>query len=319
MRVLWLIQSYEVHAFDLLAEALSFFVEIELATLDSNDQDNLKLTFSNFDFGKYDIVMTTLRTKKEMRQWRVMATIPNLVIFEYDACQNYMKNSKYSGHFSRYYKQLGGPRIIVSGAEVAKKLRAEGFDAHFLPKGYDSRIIDNQETLRDIPLAFVGRLNRPVYAQRKAMINFCQQEYGLQILETQSSKDYATLLSRIKIFLSADIGLGEYMAKNFEAMAAGCLLFTYSQGDTENEALGFKDMHNVVLYHDKADLDKKMALLRENDLLVKKIALEGSILARNVFAYDKMGDRLAKILQEPLMMRVIQKNWLHKLLRKFHV
>lgn len=313
MRVLWLIQSYEVHAFDLLADALRGHAEVDLVRLDAAEQDDLARVFERFDFARYDRVMTTLRTKKEMRQWRVLRAVPNLVVFEYDACQNYLAGGKYAGRFSRHYRRLGGPRLIVSGAEVARRLAAEGFDAHFMPKGYDSRSIYPRPVERDIFLGFIGRLDAKVYQGRKAFIERQVAAHGLQVLRTAPGEDYAQALSRIQIFVSADIGLGEYMAKNFEAMAAGCLLMTYDQGEIENRAIGLVDMKNVVLFSDDREFEAKLAQLAADPRLVSRIAEAGAVFARTHFAYDRMGACLAECLLQPLVPRSAHLSWRDRL------
>lgn len=314
MRVLWLIQSYEVHAFDLLAEALRAYAEVDLVRLDAAEQDDLKRVFKRFDFSSYDRVMTTLRTKKEMRQWRVLRSVPNLVIFEYDACQNYLAGGKYEGRFSLHYRRLGGPRLIVSGMSVAERLAAEGFDVRFMPKGYDSHSIYYPRSVeRNIFLGFLGRLDGGVYKGRKEFIGRQVAAHGLKVLRTAPGKEYADALSRVRIFVSADIGLGEYMAKNFEAMAAGCLLMTYSQGEAENRAAGLVDMHNVVLFSDEREFEEKLALLKADPLLVSRIAESGAAFARENFAYDRMGERLAGCLQQPLVPRSAHLRWRDRL------
>ncbi|MGC9518891.1 MAG: glycosyltransferase [Desulfuromonadaceae bacterium] len=301
MRLLWLTQSYEVHAFDLLADSLRKHMEVDFLPLNAEEQKNLRKIFSRIDFLKYDRIMTTLRTKKEMRQWKTMKGIPNHVIFEYDACQNYMPSSKYKGKFSLYYERLDSPTIIVSGATVAKRLKDEGFESYFLPKGYDPRVIQDKKLNRDIRTGFIGSLGNDVYSQRREMIKSCQDRFSLELFKTHSLAEYAEKLNRIKFFISADIGLGEYMAKNFEAMGAGCILFTYNQGEYENKALGFVDMKNVVLYKTLDELDMKFNILLNDDDLSNKIAESGKMLARENFAYDKMGLRLANILKNPIL------------------
>lgn len=317
MRVLWLIQSYEVHAFDLLAEALREHAEVDLVRLDASEQDDLARVLKRFDLARYDRVMTTLRTKKEMRQWRALRSVPNLVVFEYDACQNYLVGGKYEGRFSRHYRSLGGPRLIVSGAEVARRLAAEGFDAHFMPKGYDSRSVYPRLVERDIFLGFIGRLDAKVYQGRKAFIERQVAAHGLQVLRTKPGEDYARALSRIRIFVSADIGLGEYMAKNFEAMAAGCLLMTFDQGEIEDRATGLVDMQNVVLFRDEYEFKEKLSQLEADQQLVSRIAESGAVFAREHFAYDRMGDRLADCLRQPLASRSAQLGWRDRLLGWF--
>jgi glycosyltransferase involved in cell wall biosynthesis len=317
MRVLWLIQSYEVHAFDLLAAALCEHVEVDLVRLDADEQNDLARVIESFDLARYDRVMVTLRTKKEMRQWSVLRSVPNLVVFEYDACQNYLAGGKYEGRFSRHYRRLGGPRLIVSGADVCRRLVAEGFDAHFMPKGFDPRSIYPRAAERDIFLGFIGRLNAKVYQGRKAFIERQVAAHGLQVLRTAPGDDYARTLSRIQIFVSADIGLGEYMAKNFEAMAAGCLLMTYDLGEIENCAIGLVDMQNVVLFRDEREFEEKLSQLVADEQLLSRVAESGAAFAREHFAYDRMGARLADCLRQPLIPRCAQLGWRDRLLGWF--
>lgn len=306
MKVLWLIQSYEIHSFDLLAKAIAEHMTVDLVPLSKDEQNDLATTLRKFNFNNYDRVMTTLRSKKEMRQWQALRHVHNHVIFEYDSCQNYIPGAKYEGQFSRYYRRLGGPRLVVSGFGVTERLRSEGFDAHFLPKGYDSRLIRNEHGERDILIGFIGKLDASVYAGRRAVIERAVNQFGLKVITTSPGTAYAKTLNRLRIFLSADIGLGEYMAKNFEAMGAGCTLVAYSQGDAEDRALGLIDMHNVMLYRNIEELSAKLPILLADRNMCERIAATGEKLARASFAYDTLGDRLARILQEPLLPKQIK-------------
>lgn len=309
MNVLWLTQSYEVHAFDRLAEALGEFASVTLSPLDASQQADLSETLASFDFEKYDRIMTTLRTKKEMKQWKVMRQIPRLIIFEYDACQNYIPHSKYCGRFSTYFRRLGKPRIIVSGATVANKFRREGFDVHFLPKGYDASVIHDVGVERDIPLGFIGKVHSDVYRQRGELLEELSRRHELQLLRTAPGLDYAQTLARIEIFVSADVGLGEYMAKNFEAMGAGCLLMAYDHGLEETNALGFEDMKNVVLYKDASEFASKLEILRARPETIRSIARNGQLLAESRFAFQRMGERVYDILAQPLLPRNDRLSW----------
>lgn len=309
MKILWLTQSYEVHAFDRLAESLQAYADVTLAPLGSAEQADLANTLGKYDLAGYDRIMTTLRTKKEMKQWKVMRDVPKLIIFEYDACQNYIPHSKYRGRFSTYFRRIGSPRIIVSGATVARKFREEGFDVYFMPKGYDASLISAAEGTRDIPLGFIGKVHSDVYRERGALLEVLKERHGLQLLRTAAGGDYAQMLSRIEIFVSADIGLGEYMAKNFEAMGAGCMLMTYDLGAEETDALGFRDMHNVVLFKDAGEFAQKLELLRCHPEKIKIIAQNGQALAASHFAFQQMGKRLFDIVSQSLPPRIDRLTW----------
>ncbi|PWQ88553.1 glycosyltransferase, partial [Enterococcus faecium] len=84
-----------------------------------------------------------LRFKQEIRQVAFIRTVPNLVILEHDAYQSYIP-CKYTGKFSAHYRQLPWARVISSGYMVSERLRQEGFDAVFVPKGYDEQLLADQ-------------------------------------------------------------------------------------------------------------------------------------------------------------------------------
>lgn len=320
LRLLWLTQYNEPHAFEVMAESLRQFMDVDIRKLEAEEQANLKKYFrEKVDLNHYDRVMTILRAKKEMQQSRFMATIPGHIVLEYDACQNYMPNSKYRGKFSRHFKKLNGSRLIVSGYNVCEKLKSEGFEAYFLPKGYDDTVIDNFGLVRDIELGFIGKLSDkdPVYRPRKTMLDAIAASSGLQLLRTAQGEDYANTLNRIKIFVSADVGIGEYMAKNFEAMGAGCLLMTYSQGETENTALGFKDRENVVLYNNHEDFCIALDWLRANPDKIESIARQGYLLAREKFSYSRQAEKIFEYIA-PAVNKIkkpsVFKTWISQIL-----
>jgi glycosyltransferase involved in cell wall biosynthesis len=292
-------QSYEVHAFDVLFEGLRSSFDLDVVKLSSKQQDDLADSLKDVDFLSYDRVVTILRTKKEMKQWRFMRAIPNHIVFEYDACQNYIKSSKYYRRFTKYYSLIGSPTLIVSGMGVRNKLSAEGFSCFFSPKGYDDSLLRNLDDKRDIELAFIGKLDAGPYKERKKILSDLANTFNVELLRTGPGEDYLKTLNRIKIFVSVDAGLGEYMAKNFEAMACGCVLMTYSQGEVENEALGFRDMENVVLFNDLNEFSRKLSLLKNDQELMGEISRNGEALARMNFSYSALAKEISPLIERP--------------------
>ena len=220
-----------------------------------------------------------LRFKKEIRQIGFIRTIPNLVILEHDACQNYYPDSKYFGKFSRHYSDLPWTRVLISGFQISQQLEAEGHDSHFIPKPYDQKLLTNLQLNRDIEFGFIGTLNNDLYAKRNQLLNAIGTQIDLKVLTTLPGQDYLNALNRIQCFVSADSGFGEYMTKNFEAMACGCILITYNQGDAENSMLGFIDMENVVSYNSVEELLNKLDILQRQSGLAQSIASKGQQLA----------------------------------------
>ena len=94
--------------------------------------------------------------------------------------------------------------------------------------------------------------------------------------------------------------MGEYMIKNFEAMACGCVLLAFDQGEAENRALGFVDMHNIVFYRDIPELQKKLQQLRNDPQLAADIALRGRDLAVSQYSFGRIGQRIVEELQPAL-------------------
>lgn len=312
LRVLLLVQKEQRIILDRLYEGIAAHTDCDLRWLDDDEQADLRGYFrSQVDATRYERIVFFLRFKKELRQVAFIRTVPNLVILEHDAWQNYFP-CKYQGKFSAHYRRLPAVRVLSSGFRVAERLRAEGTDAVFVPKGYDQALLRNLGRGRDIELGFVGSLKSGIYSQRKDMLEAIAREEPLQIVRTQSGEDYLARLNRIRFFVSADVGMGEYMIKNFEAMACGCVLLAYDQGEAENRALGFVDMENVVLYRTVAELRGKLAQLRASPELASGIAASGQALVERNYSFQRIGGLVADALR-PALRPAAAPGWLERL------
>ena len=311
MNVLFLVQAEQRAILDRLYDGIAEACDsCDTRWLTSEQQANLRRYFrDHVDLSRYDRVLCFLRFKKEMRQWRFLRTLPNLVILEHDAYQNYIP-CKYTGKFSAHYRRMPWVRIISSGAQVARRLADEGFDACFVPKGYDQALLSYQHRERDIELAFVGSTKSSAYSGRKALLDELGAVENLLVTKTKSGQEYCEVLNRIRFFVSADVGMGEYMIKNFEAMACGCVLLAYDQGEAENAALGFRDMHNVVLYRSVPELREKLALLRASQGLTERISETGRRLAEQTYGFDQIGRKIAEAMVPPLRVPERRTGWL---------
>ncbi len=308
-KVLFLVQKEQRVILDRLYEGVSENISTDIRWLSSKEQDDLKGYFrKNISLENYDRVIFFLRFKKELRQVNFIRTIPNLVILEHDAYQNYIP-CKYTGKFSSYYKKLPWARVLSSGAVVTRRLQEEGVDAVFVPKGYDQELLRNLEQPRDIELGFIGSTKSIAYSQRREFLEKLSQKENLLATRTKSGDEYLQTLNRIRFFVSADIGMGEYMIKNFEAMACGCVLFAYDQGQEENEALGFIDMHNIVLYRTLEEFRSKLALLREDNDLADKIAVNGQALVESKYSFAQIGKQIVESLKARLREHHMPGQW----------
>jgi glycosyltransferase involved in cell wall biosynthesis len=300
MRVLLLVQKEQRVILDAFYDSIARHAgDCDVMRLDSQQQSNLKQTFKYIDTDQYDRIVFFLRFKKEIKQRRFIRTVPNLVILEHDAYQNYIAD-KYQGRFSEHYRALPWARILVSGYSLADRLRGEGFDAVFVPKGYDQTQLSNRRLARDIELGFLGSTDSQTYDGRRALLEKLGDAEKMLIQRTASGEEYVATLNRIRFFVSADVGLGEYMIKNFEAMACGCVLLAWDQGAPDNTALGFNDMENIVLYRNLEELRAKLHTLRSEAGLAERIAAAGQSLAEERYTWERLGAEVATAVQRPL-------------------
>ena len=319
MNVLFLVQAEQRAILDRLYDGIAQACDsCDIRWLSSDEQANLQRYFSeHVEVSRYDRILFFLRFKKEMRQWRFIRSLPNLVILEHDAYQNYIP-CKYTGKFSAHYRRMPWVRIISSGAQVSQRLRDEGFDACFVPKGYDQALLSYQGRERDIELAFVGSTKSVAYSGRKALLDELGQVENLLVTKTKSGEEYCDTLNRIRFFVSADVGMGEYMIKNFEAMACGCVLLAYDHGEVENSALGFVDMHNLVLYRNVPELREKLNLLRQDSQRASAIAEAGRQLAEQRYGFGAIGRQIVETMRPPLR-PARQPSWPQRQLRKIGI
>lgn len=291
-----------------LWEGLKQHAEVDIVQVHKETQSDLRQILSSVEIKKYDRVVLDLRFRYLSRQARLLKNISGLVIYEEDACQNFIPESKWNGLFLKFYLEIPNIRVIFTGYRTAQKFSGFGVDACFLPKGFDSHKLYCTNSIRDIELGFVGRTASNVYTNRRNFLDMATGLYGMQQLRAAPGIEYMNLLNRISTFLSADIGFGEYMAKNFEAMACGCLLFAFRQGEGEEEALGIVDGENAILYSDITDFARKLEFLREMPpSLQAEIAFKGMAHAVDKYEYRSLAGKLYEYLvnemREPVRSR----------------
>ncbi|QLF94153.1 glycosyltransferase family 1 protein [Pseudomonas sp. ABC1] len=300
--------------FSYVYESLGKQFDLDLVLLDKLKQKNLYKSIGHIDFSIYDRVLFDLNFKHICRQTRFLRRLSGVLIYEEDACQNYLGSSRWCGRFSRFYKALPHVRIVVTGHHVAERLSTEGFNVHFIPKGYDPRTIFPDGFGRDIELGFIGRIASSAYAERKKLLETLAAEDSLQLLRTLPGEPYRKMLSRIRYFISADIGFNEYMAKNFEAMACGCVLLAWRQG-REEAAIGLEDGRHLLLYSSLIELREQLARLRNDSELELRLATEGRRFVSENLSHEHLAKRLAGLLQEPWPVSTvpIRGGWLRSL------
>lgn len=316
MRVLVLTAAHRLPDLSSFYRALGEHLDLDIRRLDEDQQRKLGQTLAPIDFSAYSRVLLDLPFRKVHRHWRLLRKLPGLLIYEEDACQNYLRQSRWYGAFSRLYRRLHGARIVVTGAGIAQRLRDEGFDARWLAKGYDPEQVYFEAVERDIELGFVGRTASRVYAGRQALLAELAERDALQMLRTEPGATYRETLNRIRFFVSADVGLGEYMAKNFEAMACHCVLLAWRQ-DGEEDQLGLEHGRHLLLYSSLDELCEHLARLRGSPAWADEIATQGRIWAETRRSYVHMAESMGRLLAEagPATDAPLLPSWRQRLLR----
>ncbi len=308
MRVLVLTAEARVPDLSAVYQSLPRYLDIDLHVLGKAQQRQLRRYLAGLDLQSYQRILLDLPFKHMVAQATLLARLPGLLIYEEDACQNYLATSKWQGAFSRFYRQLPAARLVVTGASVAQRLRSEGFDALFMAKGYNPHLLFNEQQVRDIELGFIGRTASRDYAGRKALLDSLAALEPLQLLRTEPGAEYRHMLNRIRYFVSADVGLGEYMAKNFEAMACGCVLLAWRQG-SEEEAIGLQHDEHLLLYSSLDELREHLARLRREPQLAERLARAGQAFVASQLSHEQLAERLAAVLQEPWPSLPVASRW----------
>lgn len=253
---------------------------MDIEEMDQKDAAALRSVMARLRGGHdYHRVIFDANLRNIGREWRHLCGVERLVIFDNDLYHHYNARSSYRGLFVAMLKSFRPHRVIATGLYTVNGFRQAGLNVSYLPKSYDPALIQYREGPRDIEYGFIGRLKNKVYADRRLLLDELRGAVGLQTVRTEDGPSYCETLNRIRFFISADQGLNEYMAKNFEALAAGCVLCAARTIPEEAEYLGFSDMENVVLYDSAAELVSKLSYLRANPERVSQIAERGRRLA----------------------------------------
>jgi len=300
MKVLLVVMKEQRVILDgLYAAVAKRFEHCDIHRLDGNEQVDLATYFSkHIDLKDYDRVVIFLRLKKLKGQEKFLKTIDKLVFWECDAYQNYIPG-KYSGQYLKFYREMPWCRVVTSGYMVTDRLVADGIDARFGSKGFDHQLFRNLQKPRSTELGFIGSTNNSIYKERVKLLKKIGRFENLISSFVEPGEPYLNALNNIRFFVSPD-KFGEYMIKNFEAMACGCVLFTCNQGVGESLKIGFRDMENVVLFRDLEEFREKLDLLRRESAAADRIALAGQRFAEANYSFEQWAERVAEAIRLPL-------------------
>lgn len=284
---------------------------VEVIKLSDAQQSNLISVMDFREFSNYDRIVIDLKWGFIRKQGYFLAKIPNLIIHETDACSNFAPFLGHYREFEYFYHRLGPFRLICTSLTVSDLFRSQGLDVAFVPKSFDSNFIQHVGLDRDIEFGFIGTLKNRMYKYRNRMLRAFSKQIPLYIREIKNKEEYREMLNRINYFISADVGLNEYMTKNFEAMECGCILVAFRQGK-EEEALGLVDMENVVLYSTPEEAIEKIIYLQKNPLQAESLRIKGMNHVHCHFNVVKRDERLFRALEPDIRSHIDERPSLRK-------
>lgn len=311
MKVLLISRQDRVPRVDPLFKGLEGFCDLTLIEFSSSEIKGFTKHFQSLDISSYERIIVDIPIRRLCKHYKCLIGVKNLVFFEEDLCQEFIPCSKFYKKFSIFCKKIATCRVICTGYYVGRRAAAKGMDIRVVLKAYDESKLYKLSLERDIEIGFIGRINNKIYKLRRNLLTTLEKENYLTLIRTETSQEYLETLNRIKFFFSADLGFAEYMFKNFEAMACGCILVAYRQGHGEEEKLGLIDMENVILYSDAAEAKRKIAQVQQNLNLQKHIATAGQKLVEERHQLGMRAKPFYEALKEPIS--TYQPSWKDRL------
>lgn len=318
MKVLFVGRQNKTLSIDQILNRLSTLCELTIIKFSPEEYKNIKSNILNIDESHYDCILFNIPIRKYYNKQYIFQNFSKAVFLDYDTCRNFLPWDSYYQKYTNFFKKFPHFKLISTGYANTQRFKELGIDAYFISKGYDDKNLKNLNQLRDINLGFIGRIDDKLYKDRQKILIEIKNQFDLELLRTKNSQEYLETLNRIKIFVSADIGYNEYMAKNFEAMACGCLVLAKKQGNGEEEALGFKDMHNIVLYNNLNDAIEKIKHLNNNSKLIDIIAKNGQNHIETYFTHSKKAEEIFEVLQSTFRRKTQNKSFLFKILKRIY-
>jgi spore maturation protein CgeB len=298
MKVLVIFKSHTPIPLDPMWDSLAKHCSVTRIPFGKSELGNFSAALGRVDFRGYDRVLVDQNIRLIGSSYPSLKQVPNLVFLEHDACQHHLPESRWCGKYDVVFRDISQVRVLVPNRTTEAAFRKAGLDSAYLPKCYNAARVVCEGLPRDIEFGYIGRTKNRIYRQRRKLLHALQHTVGLQMFKTEDG-DYAgynRLLNRIRFFISADLGFNEYMFKNFEAMAAGCVLVAKRQPQIEQEALGFVDMENVTLYDDLNELLEKIGRLRRDPQFANAIADSGRRLVESRHSMSHRGEELYRLL-----------------------
>lgn len=167
------------------------------------------------------------------------------------------------------------------------------------PFGVDSGFFADRRVARRKDVLFLGSVRPNHYPDRLHLVGTMRRVFGKRFFSQAGTSinllQYADLLNKHKVFVSAGDVSGGFFMKNLEAMSCGCLLI--SQYSPCFEKLGFIHGKHLLLWRTFKELVDLTKHYLENQEERKKIASEGREFITHNHTWDHRVNKLLVLLK----------------------
>lgn len=226
--------------------------------------------------------------------------------------------SPYEGRWTETFRDLGFDLLICTGQRSAEHFTDRGLAAEVLHKAYDERyfhpLSEDRSGICHYGSPYAARMKmlkavrkagiivddvRAPYTQLNGMLNAHQ---SVLICNMTSVIPFGRNGARIEYRIPGSIlrvqPAPEPMIKNFEAMGAGCCVFTDPSPD--DAQLGFVDGETCITYFGFNDLVDRLRYYEARPDAVAAIGQRGAELVRNRHTWTNRGVELREVLGHAL-------------------
>ncbi len=234
-------------------------------------------------------------------------------MLEFDAVQNYSRitTDRWIGTWPPEFHRQGFDLMLVSGREVAERLREDGIPAAWVPKGYDERTFYDEGRPR-AGVCHFGSL----YLARAAMLRQVRKSVDIRHVRVPFERlngelnafaacvvcnmegtprlgRVGRMLQRLARGALVEVRPGvEVLGKNFEVAAAGCAPFF--DAIPELEELGFVDGETAFLYSDFDELAERLRTTAPEEL--NEVGRRAAELARERHTWAQRVDQMLELI-----------------------
>lgn len=300
MRVLWLACESNKDAFYGFTERLGQLCSLTTRWLSTAGAKHVVKAVGAKEIKQFDRVVIHLPFELLVKQSAYIRCIPNLVLLQTDLSMAVVENASNLDKFSRLLKIMPWVRVLTNAGEGQAFLASLGVDQARVPLGFNAAWYRDSDEAAIYSAGIFADLDNPDIKARRHMLFDIKTQNRLQFHDEVQGKILAQQLKQMDIVICNDMGCGQYRHLNFKTQACGVALMTWDRGDQENQAVGFVDMVNVMLYKDAKSAQAKLNFLKRHPEQLASIKEAGKTMAIECHSNRALADKLVDFLRKPL-------------------